>query len=161
MVDVQGPPPVVDMVFPYLALRAGSNAGVVANDVDCAVLSECRVAQSLHRFEGRDVGDDADDVSSSLAQFRRSGFHQLRDHIGDHHLHSLGAEPLGQRPTDPLASAGDHRHLSDHVPHDAPLLARRPGGRPPGGEPLHLAGDCASVTAYYEPRGVPIAGAYR
>ena len=88
-----------------------ADAGVVAQDV--------RGAEPLDREFGErgDVGlrggvaDARRDVAAVLGQPRRHlGEPRLVD-VGQHHVHALGDEPLGQRQPDTARRAGDDRDL--------------------------------------------------
>ena len=56
-VDVEAPPPVVEMMLPHRALCAGSDAGVVAYHVHRAEDFDRAIAKCTHRIEIGDVGD--------------------------------------------------------------------------------------------------------
>jgi hypothetical protein len=124
-VDVERPPPIIELVLPERSLGPGTDAGVVAEEVDGAVALHGRVAQPLHR---RIVGDVADHPGG-LKTFGpellgRRDQRRLFD-IGQDHLHPLAGEALAHGSTDAPGTAGDHCHPAGQVLHHSSPTGER------------------------------------
>ena len=107
-VDCHRPCPVVELVLPHRSFGTGADAGVVAHDVDAAVGAECGVAQRFHRAHVGDVRGHAGHLCAVLAHQLDDGVEHVGLHVGEHHLHALGAEALAHRPADATSATGDN-----------------------------------------------------
>ena len=109
--------------LPHQAPRR-ADTGVVAQDVHRAVRLVGGVGKGLHRLDRGDVGADTDHALVAATQVGDGGVEGTRLHVGDHDLHPLGHEALGERLADAGSPAGDHGDLAVQILHPGVPLAR-------------------------------------
>jgi hypothetical protein len=122
-IDSQGPLPVLGGRLPEWAVEVALDAGVVTHEVDLAVGVQRLAGQCLHRLEAHHVGPHPQHVMRLRAELcDRLVQRRLLD-VGQHHLHSLAREALGESPPHAAGRASDHRHLALEVLHIMPIVA--------------------------------------
>src|SRR4051812_22750535 len=109
-VDGEGPPPVVQLVFPDRTLRAGADARVVADDVHRAVRLQSCLTQRLNRLELRDVGGHTGDLESLLAKLVHGLRQQVGLDVGQHDAHAFLREALTERTSEATGATRDDRN---------------------------------------------------
>ena len=120
-VNAEREAPVVDLVFPDLALRPRGHAGVVAQHVHGSELGERRVTERLDGLEFRDIGANSDHLMAERAHLGHCGVERVLVQIGEHHLHALVGETFAHRPSDAAGTSGDDRDPAPEFLHDLPL----------------------------------------
>jgi hypothetical protein len=97
-------------MLPHGTLGTGADPGVVAQEVDGAVLLEHGVPQLLHRCVVGHVAGHSDGIQAVCPQFAHRIVQCPLVDVGQGHLHALAGEPLAHGPSDATGASGDHRH---------------------------------------------------
>ena len=124
-VDAERPFPLVGGGLPYRSAPVGRDTCVVAQHMYLAVPLEGTIPQRLDLVQTRHIRLDADYVQVLRLQLADRGIERISLDVGEHDLHALAGESLGQAAADAAGGAGDHGDFTRKISH----RSQRPAAR--------------------------------
>ena len=126
-VDAEHPVPLGTGQFPDCGVdgAGAGHPGVVAKDVHLAEGVYGPLGQVEDAFPDHGVDRHADDLGLALPKLLHRPVQGILLDVGEHHPHSGGSEPFGQREADAAGGTGHHGGLASEVLHSAvPFVGR-------------------------------------